>query len=326
MPAAPFAPQAAGLDDYLSIPVATLLPEQSVGIDLYLRDESGELQLYRSAKIPLEDGDLAKLTDRGVRVLYMPKSAHREYQDYLKENLTSVMADERQPVAARFSMLNSVVRDVLQTSFRNNDIDETVTQSGWIADHCSDLLARNDYVEADLLGVLHHDYHTFTHSANVSFLAAMLARAYGIDDPADTREIVVGGLLHDLGKLDIPAQILTKPSKLSDREFDVIRSHPTVGFEKLCERDDLSYGQLMMVYQHHEKVAGGGYPVGCPKSEIHDWARICTVVDVYEALKANRPYRRPLSTAEIVDILNRDCGKVFDREMLKCWLTVMRRN
>ena len=312
-------------EGYLSLPVATLLPERAVGVDLYIRHlRSGPLRLYRASRIPLEEDDLSRLANRGVRVLYMRKSAHARYQAYLKENIATLIADESQSVTSRFSALNEVVRDVLESSFRKGDTDETVRQSERLADHCVDLLSRDDYSETELMDVLHHDYHTFTHSANVSYLAVILARSLGMTDQETVRQIAVGGLLHDLGKMNIPHQLLTKPARLTEREFDIVRNHPIWGLEKLGQRDDLSQGQLMMVYQHHERVAGGGYPVGCRQREIHDWARICTVVDVYEALKANRPYRDPLPIGEIIGIMTRDSGKVFDQEMLQCWLKVIK--
>lgn len=149
----------------------------------------------------------------------------------------------------------------------------------------------------------------------------MLAKALGIQDADTIREIAIGGFVHDVGKLEIPEGVLTKPTGLTNDEWRIVRDHPKWGFEKLRNRDDMSFGQLMMVYQHHEKVNGAGYPVGCRRTEIHDWARLCTVVDVYEALTAIRPYRRRLHRTEMLQIMNRDSGKTFDQEMLKCWLT-----
>ena len=72
-----------------------------------------------------------------------------------------------------------------------------------------------------------------------------------------------------------PAAILTKPGKLTDAEFEIVKTHPTVGFRRLCKRTDLSFAQLMMVYQHHERLDGSGYPLGICGSEMHPWARIC---------------------------------------------------
>ena len=159
---------------------------------------------------------------------------------------------------------------------------------------------------------------TFTHSANVAFYLGMLASELGYSK-SDIELLTTAGLLHDLGKLGIQEQILCKPGKLSDEEFDVIRMHPTIGFEQLCQREDLTDGQLMVVYQHHERLDGRGYPVEAVESEIHDWAKMCAVVDVFEALTSFRPYRSPMPRRKAIEILVRDIGKAFDPEALACW-------
>ena len=87
----------------------------------------------------------------------------------------------------------------------------------------------------------------------------------------------------------------------------------------LIERDDLSFGQLMMTYQHHERMDGSGYPVGCLGDEIHPWAKLCAIVDVYEALTSNRPYRSPMTPKTALTLLDKGEGTEFDPEMLKCW-------
>ncbi len=315
------------IEDCLPIHINTLVPEQCIGIELYIRDSrSGRLRLYRGENIIIKEADRQRLIDHDVRMLFIKKADHRRYQDYLNEHLELVLKDETKSVAARFTTLNEVVRDVMATSFRSGDVESTVKQSQQLADHCVDLLSRDDYAANELLGVLHHDYQTFTHSANVTFLCVLLSKALGITHPDDIQQIAIGALLHDLGKLDIPERILTKPGKLTDAEFDVVRNHPKWGFQKLCQRDDITNAQLMMVYQHHERVDGGGYPVGIPKAEIHDWARLTTVVDVYEALTANRPYRGPLRHSQAIEIMERDCGRVFDPEMMQCWLRLIKHN
>jgi HD-GYP domain-containing protein (c-di-GMP phosphodiesterase class II) len=147
----------------------------------------------------------------------------------------------------------------------------------------------------------------------------MLAMRLGITAKSELRQIAVGAMLHDLGKLGIPESILTKPGMLDDRELDLVKSHPVLGFRKLCRRSDLNYGQLMMVYQHHERMDGLGYPVGSAADEIHAWTRICSVVDVFEALTSNRPYRAHLRIDEVLGLMDLSSGTRFDRGVYECW-------
>ncbi len=102
--------------------------------------------------------------------------------------------------------------------------------------------------------------------------------------------------------------------------------HPVLGFRKLAHREDLFEGQLMMAYQHHERLDGKGYPVGCVESDIHPWAKLCAVVDVFEALTSQRPYRTPMPRSKALMLQQRDSGTAFDPEMLACWKSIIQRN
>jgi HD-GYP domain-containing protein (c-di-GMP phosphodiesterase class II) len=311
---------------FLPVSIATLLPGNVLGVRLYIRDSSATMpRLYRSAEIPFELKDRDRLLSSGLRALYININDHGRYQEYLRNNLESILGNEGISVNDRFSSLNAVVRDVLADSFRANDVDASVRGADQLADYCVELLSRDDCVAGEIIGLLNHDYQTFTHSANVAYYCVLLARSLGMTDPAELKEVAVGGFLHDLGKLDIPERVLNKPGKLTDHEYDLIRDHPRSGFLKLCDHEDVTFAQLMMVYQHHERVDGGGYPVGCSKHELHEWARLCSVVDVYEALTSNRPYRPRLSAVEILHIMTRDSGTKFDEQFLHCWMSALPR-
>jgi HD-GYP domain-containing protein (c-di-GMP phosphodiesterase class II) len=166
--------------------------------------------------------------------------------------------------------------------------------------------------------VLYHDYGTFTHSANVSAYAVLLGNALSFSQE-ELRQIAVGGLLHDIGKIEISDRILNKPGKLDDAEMREVQKHPTTGLQRVADRTDLNFGQMMMIYQHHERGDGSGYPVGCTSDEIHPWAKLCAIVDIYEALTSLRPYRHPLSTAAALAVLDREGETKLDKEMLECW-------
>lgn len=306
---------------YLPVAVALLIPEQSTGFSLYQYDtEKNRMQLYRTPETPFGQIDIDKLQGRGVHRLFLPEEDHQTFQDYLRENLHAKMADESRAPEERFQFLNEALRESLAESFQSNNDDQIVARTKELAEISTELLKRDDTSPQTICQLLNHDFHTFTHSANVSYYCVMLADKLGFEN--DLKAIGEGGLLHDLGKLDIDDGILTKPGKLSDEEFTEIKLHPLVGFRRLCHREDISFGQLMMVYQHHENMNGGGYPTGVASDEIHTWARICTVVDVYEALTSNRPYRHGMTAAEAFEIMDRLSDK-FDREIYQCWKQLM---
>jgi HD-GYP domain-containing protein (c-di-GMP phosphodiesterase class II) len=130
-------------------------------------------------------------------------------------------------------------------------------------------------------------------------------------------------MLHDIGKRFIPASILTKPARLDPAERAIVELHPIRGYEELQHRPDLSFGQLMMVYQHHERIDGTGYPVGIQGDEIHPWAKLAAVVDVFDAMTGNRPYRRPASVKFALNYIHQNLGTHFDSEAGQCWISAM---
>ncbi|QDV60986.1 HD-GYP domain-containing protein [Crateriforma conspicua] len=308
-------------DSLIPISVATLVPSTTMGLDLFQRDDADRCVLYRGAEYPLQPDDLQRLRDKGIHQLFITRDSRSQYQEYLREIAAGGDGDPDQ-IQARTCAMNEVVLDVLENSFAAGDTNETVSVVQQLGDITAQVVSTDGFKASDLFAVLHHDYATFTHSANVAFYAAMLGSKLGYGEEA-VSQIVVGGLLHDLGKLDIAEKILCKPGRLDEDEFRVIKQHPTVGFRKLARRGDLSEGQLMMVYQHHERNDGRGYPVGVMGKEIHPWAKICAVVDVFEALTSQRPYRTPMPRTKAFELIERDSGTAFEEEMVRCWKAII---
>jgi len=312
--------------DFLPISVATLVPTTSVGMDLYqVNANKDRLVLYRSGDYPLEPSDIDRLRERGVHRLYISTDNRDAYQNYLRRISECDPALGEVSIQARVGALSEVVRDLLSTSFSTNDVAQTVQVAGDLAEMACNLICQDGFKSNDLFQVLHHDYTTFTHSANVALYATMLAKGLGFN-AKDITQVTAGGLLHDFGKLEIPESILCKPGRLDEEEFRIIQMHPTLGYRRLVHREDLTYGQLMMVYQHHERLDGSGYPVGVPASEIHPWAKLCAIVDVFEAVTSIRPYRKPMPRGEAIQLLRRDAGNVLDKEMVQCWASTIQTN
>lgn len=303
----------------IPIAVSSLQPMDAAMMDLYMQRENAEPQLYRASSVPLEQRDLVNLKSRGITHLYIKAAQRDAYQEYLRETIDEWLKDPSLSVELRVSRINELFSESISKSFKKEDPEDAIKLSTEFGRLTSTLLNDSQVVADDMMQVLQHDYTTFTHSSNVSYYAVMLAKELGYG-PQELSEIATGGLLHDVGKIEIDDRILTKPGKLDDAEFRQIRRHPTEGFRKLCKQPNVSYGQLMMTYQHHERLDGRGYPVGVTADEIHPWAKICCVVDVFEALTSHRPYRQPISAETAFQIMSKDNGTAFDPEILRCWM------
>ncbi|MEZ6088151.1 MAG: HD domain-containing protein [Pirellulaceae bacterium] len=217
--------------DYIPISVSTLVPSTMVGIELFQQDpQSDSYALYRGGDYPLQDGDLQRLRSRGIKKLFIRKLDQGSYQRYLREMIDNPQADA--PIAARTGALNDVVRDLLGSAFQTGDADASVMTAAYLGDQTADIICNDEFTGTDLFRVLHHDYATFTHSTNVAFYCGMLAAELGFNKP-DISLIVSGGLLHDLGKLEIDDRILNKPGRLDELEFREIQNIPRPDFVSL---------------------------------------------------------------------------------------------
>ena len=160
-------------------------------------------------------------------------------------------------------------------------------------------VARNGGALISLARLKTHDDYTYMHSVAVCALMVALARQLGLADGA-VREAGMAGLLHDLGKARMPLEVLNKPGKLSDTEFQLIKSHPERGHELLRQSGQASAVVLDVCLHHHEKIDGSGYPHGLAGEAIDLAARMGAVCDVYDAITSNRPYKRGWDPAESI--------------------------
>lgn len=209
-----------------------------------------------------------------------------------------------------------------------------------ISEHINDIVNRNAPVDADVLlscttnilkstqsplsiftmlsTLKDYDDSTFNHSLNVSLICNIFARWLGLSS-SEIELLTLCGLLHDVGKLLIPNEIIKKPGKLTEQEFKIIKTHPQKGYELLKKRKadlHVQYAALM----HHEKCDGSGYPLGMVDNQI-DWvAQIITIADIYEAMTSNRVYRGALSPFSVINMFEEDGLKKYNPKFLLTFL------
>jgi HD-GYP domain-containing protein (c-di-GMP phosphodiesterase class II) len=168
-------------------------------------------------------------------------------------------------------------------------------------------------VRAILIRLAEKDPSTEGHTRRVATLAVAIGERVGLPE-GRLRQLALGGLLHDVGKLSVPNAILNKPGRLTDAEFAEIRRHPGAGRELLTELGAFPPLVLDVVESHHERLDGCGYPNGVPAGELDLAVRILTVADVYDALTADRVYREAWPAERALALLEDETGTAFDRD------------
>jgi putative nucleotidyltransferase with HDIG domain len=147
----------------------------------------------------------------------------------------------------------------------------------------------------------------FCHSVDVGFISLIIA-GYMNYSREDKEKLCVGALFHDIGKLNIPCEILQKPCKLSREEMAEMRRHSVLGYNIVRELN-IHIESKAVVLQHHERLDGSGYPYGLHDKEISDFSKIVMVADAFDAISSCRPYRAPKTVREALEIIKKDIGK-----------------
>jgi putative nucleotidyltransferase with HDIG domain len=176
-----------------------------------------------------------------------------------------------------------------------------------------------------LLQLKNFDQYTTTHSLNVSVLSMGVAESIGCRK-AEVRALGMAGLLHDIGKIKIPIQILTKPGKLSADERRIINKHPVDGAKMILQSDEALDIAAVVAYEHHMMLDGGGYPTPHYGRDTALASRLVHVCDVYDALRTKRPYRDAWESDTVFKYLLEHSGTEFDPELVKAFIGMMQRS
>jgi putative nucleotidyltransferase with HDIG domain len=167
-----------------------------------------------------------------------------------------------------------------------------------------------------------YDNYTFTHMVNVSILTMGQARALGIEGRL-LREFGLSALMHDIGKVRTPKEILNKPDKLTDDEFAIMRKHTVDGAEILRRTPEMPILAPVVAFEHHLRRDGSGYPFGIKRSTLNVATVLCSIADVYDAMRSQRAYQQAFPTDRILAVLQRSDGKQFDQHLVRRFVQLL---
>ena len=173
-----------------------------------------------------------------------------------------------------------------------------------------------------LLTLKEFDQYTTTHALNVSVLSMGLAEFMGLS-PREVRSYGVAGMLHDLGKVRVPKDILTKPGKLTPEEWALMRSHTVEGAKLILQSDQNLDVAALVAFEHHIMINGGGYPDRHYRCDCHKASALVHVCDVYDALRTKRPYRDAWEPGATLEYVERGIGSEFDPDVAKAFIAMM---
>jgi len=185
-----------------------------------------------------------------------------------------------------------------------------------IVESLAQAVAQNRTALLALTALKDYDNYTFTHMVNVSILTMGQARGLGIDGPL-LREFGLAALMHDIGKVRTPLEVLNKPDALTDDEFVIMKRHVVDGAEILRMTPDVPALAPVVAFEHHLRIDGSGYPSGVTRSALNIGTMLCSIADVYDAMRSQRNYQKAFPTDRILAVLKRNDGTQFDQHLVR---------
>jgi HD-GYP domain-containing protein (c-di-GMP phosphodiesterase class II)/DNA-binding LacI/PurR family transcriptional regulator len=256
----------------------------------------------------------------------LPKNCFPEKKrfSYLVESLKNLgfMIIEMVPEEKRriYRILRDLISIALQSSILFQEVQEQ--KNNLNLSLTSIRQAMEGYIETMALILETRDPYTAGHQRRVSDLARGIADEMGLSKSI-VESIRMAGLVHDLGKICIPSEILNKPGRLQDIEFQLIKTHPAIGYNVL-KNIEFPWPIADIVHQHHEKLDGSGYPLGLSGDQIRIEAKILCVADVVEAISSHRPYRAALGIEKALEEITKNKGKFYDEKAVKACITLFK--
>lgn len=211
------------------------------------------------------------------------------------------------------SVLISDSLKLVETNMNNIcffDDNELIKIKKTITDIVEDLFDKKELL-VNFAEIRATDSYTFGHCVNVAVLSIMTGINLGYDNEM-LIDLAVGAILHDIGKAKIERDILNKPGKLTSVEYEKIKEHTTLGYEILNRLENISPDSKIVALSHHERYDGKGYPQNLKGEQIHEYARIVAIADVFDALTNNRVYRKKIDIREAIEYINSVSGSQFD--------------
>lgn len=285
--------------------LAELQPGMVVARPVYGADG----QLLLNVGVKLQHGYLRQLERLGIPAVYVEDEhmADVVVEDVVTDQtrLNATVAVREVLDAARVRTQKELTRSVV---FADGSLRTAVNR-------IIDDLLRNPNVVMNLTDIRASDDYTFGHSVNVAILSVMIGLGLNYNE-SRLRDLGLGALLHDIGKVKLPEEILKKDGPLTPAETAEMQKHPTYGFEILRSQPSLSILSAHVAYQHHERLNGEGYPRRLRGGEIHEFARIAAVADAYDALVSERLLRRGFTPGEALQMLQ-GLGQQYDQDAVR---------
>jgi HD-GYP domain-containing protein (c-di-GMP phosphodiesterase class II) len=288
---------------------------------VYARNDNGAQVMLVKAKMPLTDAAVDRLHRYGVKSVTIFADGHSgivvpkiempplpKIESFLSADLTAEAIGGLQDLFAAAAAAGSNTAKALWAVRRLDGVVDRLVET------VSGEISRPVHISL----LKSHDDYTFYHSLSVAVLSVAIGRLMGLEKHF-LRELGRAAIMHDVGKILIPAEILNKRGSLTNKEFEIVKEHSAMGAVFLKKQGIGSKAMWNSIHAHHEKVDGTGYPYGLKGNAIPIFARIISVADMYDAVTSYRPHRRPMSPSAAFEMVSGDVGRAFEYNIVNAF-------
>lgn len=247
------------------------------------------------------------------------KNLHR-YKDRLKNiGINYVYVEDKYSTDIKVDyVIKSELREKGQRKIRSFMEDIRFNKSinvdqikNTVSDIVDDILNNSENIIVNMLDIKNFDDYTYEHSVNVAVYSIILGKSLNYN-VRELNKLGVGAILHDIGKILIPPEILFKEGKLNDEEYQIVKDHSELGYDYIKDAREISPVSKAAILSHHERLDGSGYPRRKKGEELHDFAKIVAITDVYDALTSDRTYRKRWPVHEAISYIMSNSDQKFD--------------
>lgn len=283
--------------------------KEGMRIDQNIKDRMDRVLIAKGTYLAAYQ--IEALGNMGISGVYVSEGEEEEEASVIQETkpMTAVarknIAKLKTNDPAKVKLSESIKKRVsegIQFLYNDTDSPNFTSTSANVTNNLLKAIEDNAAIAVDISVLKTSDEYTFKHSVDVATMSMIVAKKMGFNHQ-DVYNIGIAGLLHDMGKSKIPLSVLNKPARLTDEEFEIMKKHSVYGYQILKEKEDFSPPIALAVLQHHEKMNGKGYPMGVSQEKISPYAKILSVVDVYDALVTERPYKKGMSQRDAIEII-----------------------
>ncbi len=300
--------------------VRALANEDGDNIEVYLPSSDGKGPVFYSDSAHGGKGpDLSRLLESGVSTILVRSDELLEFEKSIESRIDNILSNPNLPAVDKAEIVHTAGTSAAKGLIDSSVSEESLSRANNLVGSILASVTGDAKIAGHLFQMAGHERSTAAHMQMVSTLAILFGYELFGSDEKLLRALGLAGMLHDIGKLSIPVEILNRPGPLSQEEVLLLQQHPIESVRLIGDDESVPAISRQFILQHHERIDGRGYPLGISGDEILPGSRALSIVDSFHAMIGPRAYRSQLGIAEANRVMGYQANRQFDADMLKCW-------